>query len=135
MWIVNSRSSSLGAEPRIWGLWSISVLLTVSNAISIDTVVTTLAERPLGSAPRRPSWKLQGDSVEHTWPFSLPGVCNLDRVLWNKGGLGNSGYRERSLEGCAGFPVTMGSNSLFNYFETQNNRSLFVSKPAGHTGY
>lgn len=76
-------------------------LLTVSNTISMDTVVTTLAEHPRGWAP---PWA----AVEAARSLSGAHLVFASRLLpLNKGALGDSGHRERSLGGCAVFSVIL----------------------------
>lgn len=59
-WGVNSRSAALDVGSVV-----LTVLLTVSNTVSMDTVVTTPAEHPRAVLrPGRPR-KQQEDSVAH----------------------------------------------------------------------
>lgn len=92
------------------GSVALTVLLTVSHTVRMDTVVTTPAEHPRGWAPpwaaAEASRRLNGTHL------ALLSAWYLSPL--NKEALGNSGYT--SLEGCAEFSVTTGNHFSFNYF-------------------
>lgn len=112
------------AKPRIWGLWSQTVLLTISNTISIDAF-TILAEHLLGRAgtvtgtspvgghgsSKKTQWNTLDTSlclVFATWTESF-GIRKPWAILATEKGL----WRD-----VLPFLLTMSSNRSFNYFET-----------------